>query len=151
MANEKISLDEAVKGNLIIWAALIMGMLFFGAISVFLVTSGVMKVDQMEQFATFIYIVPSLAIVCVFAAFMVFKQKLAAIREKSDIIAKIAEYRAALIIRWALLEGPAFFGIVSYLLTGNIILLSVAVAIIAIFILLIPSRARLEVDLEINY
>ena len=150
MANEKISLDEAVKSNLIIWAALIMGMLFFGAISVYLVTSGGMKVDQIEQFDVLIYIVPLLAVVSVFAGFFVFNQKLTAIREKTDAIAKIAEYRGVLIIRWALLEGPAFFAIVSYLLTGNVVLLGIAVAIITIFILLIPSKAKLEADLEIN-
>ncbi len=151
MTNENFSLNEAIKINLIIWAALIMGMLFFSAISIFLVTSGVMNVNQIEQFATLIYIVPSLAIICVFAGFFVFKQKLEAIREKTDVITKIAEYRAALIIRWALLEGAAFFSIVSYLLTGNYILLGIAVVIIIIFILIMPSRVRLETDLELSW
>lgn len=152
MTNENFSLNEAIKINLIIWAALIMGMLFFAAISIFIVTSGVMNVNQIEQFATLIYIVPSLAIICVYAGFFVFKQKLTAIREKTDMITKIAEYRTALIIRWALLEGAAFFSIVvSYLLTGNYILLGIAVVIIIIFILIIPSRVRLETDLELRW
>ncbi len=150
MTNENFSLNEAIKINLIIWVALIMGMLFFAAISVFLVTSGGVKINQIEQFTTLIYIVPSFAIMSVFAGFFMFKKKLTAIREKTDVITKISEYHAALIIRWALLEGAAFFSIVSYLLTGNYILLGIAVVIITIFILIMPSRVRLETDIELS-
>lgn len=151
MSSNKISLQANLQSSLVIWSSLVLGQIFFGAISVYLVKYGGMNIDQPELYQILIYVVPIIAIVSVLLSFYIFNQRLVALKDKTDLNSKLFDYRSALIVRWALLEGPSFFAIVSYILTGNYILLSIAVVIIIIFILLMPNRARFEKELELNW
>jgi hypothetical protein len=151
MASDKISLEENLRNNFVIWAALVIGQVFFCLISVYLVKYGEMKVDQPDLTKILLYIVPIMAIICVFSSSYIFKLRLIALKDKTDLNAKFIDYRSALIVRWALLEGPSFFAIVSYLLTGNYFLLSLSMLIIIFFILIMPNKARLEADLELGW
>jgi len=74
-----------------------------------------------------------------------------ALKDEPGLSKKLADYRSALIVRWALVEGPSFFAIVSYLLTGNYLLLGFAIILIAIFILIMPSSSKLDSDLELSW
>jgi hypothetical protein len=152
MNNEKISLEENIRNNFVVWVSMLIGQVFFCAIAVFLVNNGAMGIiDHSNLNEILIYIVPSIAIICIFSGFYIFKQRLLALKELTDINAKFTNYKSALIIRWALIEGPSFLAIVSYLLTGNYILLGIAVTIIVIFILFMPNKARTEADLELSW
>lgn len=151
MTLNNISLDENIRNNFVLWIAMLIGQLFFAAISIYLVTSGAMKVDQLDLSKILLYIVPIIAIASVFTSNYIFKQRLNALKDQTDLNTKFVDYRSALIIRWALIEGPSFFAIISYLLTGNLILLGVGVILIIIFILFMPNRSNAEADLEISW
>lgn len=60
-------------------------------------------------------------------------------------------YQSATIVRLALLEGPSLFGIVGFLLTGNLIFLGISGALIACFIYQRPTRQKIEDDLNLSY
>lgn len=151
MSTNKISLEENIRNNFVLWSAMLIGQLFFVAISVYLVTSGGMKTDGLYLTKPLLYIVPIMVLTSVLVSFYIFKQRLNSLKDQTDLAAKFVDYRSALIIRWALIEGPSFFAIVSYLLTGSYILLGIAIVLIIVFILIIPNRATAETDLEISW
>ena len=63
---------------------------------------------------------------------------------------KLIDYRSALIVRYALLEGPSFFAIVVYMFTGELMFLGMAVLIILIFLFISPSVEKAGNDLELG-
>ncbi len=130
MTLEKNSLEENVRNNLVVWAAMLIGQVLFLTITVYLVKYGGMNIAQPDLNEILLYIVPLMAISCVFISFYIFKQRVIALKDKPDLNTKFIDYRSALIVRWALVEGPSFFAIVSYLLTRNYILLCIAIILI---------------------
>ena len=151
MSLENISLGENLRNNLIVWAAMLIGQVLFLAIAVYLVIYGGMNIAQPDINKILLFIVPLMAISCVFISFNIFKQRVVDLKDKLDLNTKLTDYRSALIVRWALVEGPSFFAIVSYLLTGNYILLGIAIILIMIFILVMPSQSKMEADLELSW
>lgn len=149
--NKKQSLTEIIKQSQIICSALIIGQLFFLAIAVYLVvqTGGGLGVSDFKDI--FIYVIPIFTISSIGASYFVFRSKLNKLKEIQSLEQKIVEYRAAQIIRWALLEGPSFFAIIAYILTGDILFAVVSIVIILFFIPTFPTVARFEQDLELTW
>jgi len=151
MSSNEMSLGETLRNNLVVWAAMLVGQLFFVAIAVYMVKYGGMNKPQLELGDILLYIVPLISLISVFMSFYIFNQRLNALKDEPGLSKKLADYRSALIVRWALVEGPSFFAIVSYLLTGNYLLLGFAIILIAIFILIMPSSSKLDSDLELSW
>jgi len=53
------------------------------------------------------------------AGFMQFNKKIKSIPVTDAASQRLAAYRAAAITRWATIEGPALFSLISFLITGN--------------------------------
>ena len=62
----------------------------------------------------------------------------------------MTNYRGVIIVRYAFLEGPAFFAFVSALLTGNLIFLAFAGLVIIFMIYWRPTKSSVISDLELN-
>jgi len=56
-----------------------------------------------------------------------------------------------MIVRLALLEGSSLFGIVVYQLTSNLLYLAISGIIILFFIIIRPTRDKIETDLNLDY
>ncbi len=78
------------------------------------------------------------------------KQRLKLAKEEKQIKAKLEAYRSVSIIKYALLEGTAFFAIITYLLTGEYLLLGFAVMMMFLFATYYPSKEKLVSELELN-
>ena len=61
----------------------------------------------------------------------------------TDPIEVLDRYRGAMIVRLALLESAAFFGVITYLLLGDERGLLVALALLLFMVLLHPTRLRI--------
>lgn len=61
----------------------------------------------------------------------------------TDPIEVLDRYRGAMIVRLALLESAAFFGVITYLLLGDERGLLVALALLVFMVLLHPTRLRI--------
>ena len=57
-------------------------------------------------------------------------------------------YQASRITSWALFEGPGFFGVIAYMLTGHDYALGVACACIALLVMTRPTEGSLNALLE---
>jgi hypothetical protein len=134
----------------IIYYALIAGQLVFAFLTFYLIRSGLFDGEQTELINIFIYIVPIFVIGGLFISHLLFKSFLNTARGKKNLYEKLAFYRSALIIRYALLEGPSFFAIVVYLLTGDYLFLGMSGLVILVFFTLKPTVERAINDLELH-
>jgi hypothetical protein len=125
--------------------------MFFLIVSVVLNLSGgafIQGEKQEEQI--FLIIAGVLAVTAIFAGISIVKKKLENLQLLQSTQEKIEQYRSLLIIRAALMEGPAFFFIVGYLLFGTLAFGSGAVLCLAIMAAFYPTKSRIGHETGIN-
>lgn len=149
METIKMTSGGYFKSIKIVHIALVVGIVFFTLVSILLQIKGFGTVGQ-EIDNVLLIVVPIFALIGIFASTLVFKNKLNGIRKKSSLKEKMEEYRSALIIKFALIEGPSFFVVVSYLLTGNYIYLGILVILIIVFLIYTPNKTKFINDLELT-
>ncbi|HBF87278.1 MAG TPA: hypothetical protein DDX39_01455 [Bacteroidales bacterium] len=140
---------EYFKSLSILWAALVAGQIFFAAIVYYLHKSGNFAVDENLN-RIFLVIVPAFVVVGIAGNILFFKAKLKQLKFKKDLSYKMEQYRVALLVSYALIEGPSILGIVAFLLTGNIVFLSLSILIILLFFVNKPSKYKFSLDLELS-
>ncbi len=80
----------------------------------------------------------------------VFEKQVSDARAKSDITDKLDAYKTASLLRYALLEAPAFLAAILFLLSGSITLLLAGVGILAYMVTIRPSQDGLLMDLGLS-
>lgn len=150
MENLKQTSEGYFKSLGIIHLALIIGQVFFGLLSCFLVLTNSLEPITANLKGVLIYIAPILVLGGFLFSNVLFKKRLKGIDAKSDLMSKLTAYREALILRYGLLEGPSLFSIISYLLTGDILFILLAAVIVLYFIMLSPTKEKAIHDLELN-
>ena len=120
--------------------ALLTGMLLLAVISAFLVISrGPIGQPGLPEKALQV-IVLLLSVGGTAAGFTLFNKKIQAIPPMGSLKDRMAAYRAAAIVRWALIELPAIFSLISFLLTGNYAFLALGVALMLVFTVVRPAK-----------
>lgn len=135
---------------------MLIGMLLFGVIAFFLNNSGAFEPVAKDLDHPLQVIVIILAAAGFFIGNNYFKRKVLQQAQELQIPQdKMAIYRHASIIQWALLEGPAIFAVISFALTGNFAFLALAATVVILFALAFPARHKImlllsltETDLE---
>lgn len=92
------------------------------------------------------YAVPIFAAFGYFVSQLLFGKQLQKIRREEAIAKKFSKYRVALLIKYALIEGPALFALIAYHVNGNAMFLVIALALIAYFYIQKPTRNKLLKD-----
>lgn len=134
----------------IINLALTLGQVFFIIITIGLVELGSLDLEMRELVSILALFILFAGGLSVLASYFVFKSKLKKIKQQADLSQKMFDYRAALIMKYALLEGPSFAAIVFCMLTGFYWFLAFSAVIVVVFILIKPSAHKAEIDLELN-
>ncbi len=134
----------------ILHLALVSGTLLFGIISYLLFVIDKSSNEFTEISGYFLFLVPIVFIAGLLASYLVYKNKLSSLIEINNLNEKLAYYRGAFLVRLAILEGTAFFAIVSVMLTNNIIFLLFAGLIIIIMIYYKPTRKSIIIDMQLN-
>jgi hypothetical protein len=138
-----------IKSISVIHLALLAGQVVFGIVA--FGQSGKAYFGIRNTGDVLIFIVPVVAIAGFLAAYVLFQQQLIALRSKASLGEKIIGYQTALIVRFALLEGPSLLAIVAYLANGNLFYLAIAGLLVFYFISLRPTLEKVENDLELNF
>ena len=107
---------------------------------------GVLNMDD-----RFVFIAPVLALGGFFGGYLVFKKQKYVLREKESIQQRLTGYQSLLITRFVLIQGPAVFAIVAYILSGNIFFLFITGLMSVYFIFLRPTREKIEGDLRFSF
>jgi hypothetical protein len=138
-----------VKIVAIIHAALLIGQVLFGIVAVAETKSTGFNLKLGSD--PFFYIVPFLTVAGMLSGNFLFMQKISNMADKNSLNEKLAGYQTALIIRFAISEGPSLFGIVGYMLSGNVIYLILVGINMLYFILIRPTKDKMAEDLDLTY
>ena len=121
---------------------IIAGIILFGGIALFLNKIGHVPMapglDPVIGYAGII-----IAAACIALAFLVFKKRSenAASAKEND---KVNLYRGAVILQFALLNGPAIFNIIAYLLSGNKQSLIIAACCVIVMLVQFPTDDKYD-------
>jgi hypothetical protein len=142
---------NALKALNIIHKALMTGQILFASVCIYLIFSklvlpGAGELDKILQVVALIITAGG-----IFAGMSFFKKKLIQLREMQiPAKEKFSLYRSACIVQWALLEGPSFFCIICFFLTGNYAFLALVVVILFLFAMTAPSKLKVLLQLQIS-
>ncbi len=138
----------AQKVITIIHLALLAGQVLFGIIAVAVLHPAA---GNRQNDKVFTYLVPLIAIVAVGISMFLFTQLIKKAIAQPTLQAKMTAYQTALIACYAPLEGASLFGIVAYIITGNLLYLLVSALLIARFVTIRPTVAKTGEDLKLSY
>ncbi len=150
MITTKQTSKEYFREGKIVFYALAVSQLFFGLIAFLLVYSKTIAPPEPALQNSILIIVVLFAAGGFVGSNFVFNRKLKALKTKLELKERMADYRSALMIRYALLEAPVMLAIILYFLTCDILFLGLAALIVAYFLTLTPTRERAIKDLELS-
>ncbi|CAN5196622.1 hypothetical protein BH11BAC6_BH11BAC6_14540 [soil metagenome] len=139
-----------IKSLNILFNALVTGQALFALVAYALVATGNFKSTMPGVENIFVYVVAALLIGGRFGGTMLYKTRLQQAIAAPTITEKLNLYRAAFLIRCALLEGPVLFAIITYLLTNATQLIILAAFGILLFLTLKPVKEKIAKELEIS-
>jgi hypothetical protein len=150
LETKPITSKEYFRTLKIIFFALVAGQVFFALVTFFLNKEMAMKLLDDELINIFKYIVPVFIIGGYLSSKLMFRKGLQTAISRQALPEKLTDYRAALIMRYALFEGTSFFTIVIYLLSGYAIFLGYAIGVIIVFLTMMPSANQAANDLQLD-
>lgn len=139
------------KALLIIYMALLAGQIAFAGVAVFLVQQNIFRPGMRELENIFLPMAVILALVCIVAGNKIFKNRTQnSADQEQPLAARFSDYRAVSILRWAMLEGPCLFAIISFMLTANYLFLLIAGLLLVVFGSSYPSKNKVSAQLGID-
>ncbi len=148
MENSEISSRTFFSTLALIHAGMVVGLVLFLSIAFYINASGGYKGNI--ELDVFIWVIPLVAVSGIIASILIFRVKTRKARGIEDFVSRLWAYKTTLIIRWALLEGPALLAIIGYLISGEMPFFSIAVMLIMILLISRPSRKKLIMDLQLS-
>ena len=133
----------------ILHIAIVIGIFGFAVISIIIQSQGFQKVDQETEMVLMV-IVPIFALIGIIGSNFIFKKRLVPIRSMSSLKDKLIDFRTALIIKFVILDAPAFFAVIAFLLTGNYFYLGITAALVVTFAIYFPTKSKLINDLRLS-
>lgn len=100
--------------------------------------------------STLLYIVPVAALLGYFGSQVLFKKMISKVQDSDTLQAKLNHYQSASIMKYALIEGPAFVALFVYYVTGNALPLIIALCMLAYLFVQRPSKDKLINSLHLN-
>lgn len=150
MQTIKQTSKEYFKTMSIVHLALVMGAVFFAVIASILSFLNNTPNTQDELYKVLLYVVSAFYAIGLMANPYIFRSKLASIKKNQDLGYKLSLYRGALITRYAIFEGLAYFSLVATLVTNQFIFLAYTAFSVVVLIYLKPSKENLITDLALN-
>ncbi|MEO7045268.1 MAG: hypothetical protein ABI091_08140 [Ferruginibacter sp.] len=139
-----------MKALKILHNAFMIGLVLFAGVIYFLVYSGnaasIQELDKSFQVIAIILCAAGL-----YFSNTLFNKAIERIKNSTDTVPqKINLYRGAIIVKWALLEGPAILTIVAFFLTANNAFIILAGIMICALYIAGPSKQRIMQQLQLD-
>ncbi len=132
----------------IIHAVLTFGVFLF-TIIVFMMADKVI-LGYTDSESVFIYIVPIVAMIGYFGSNYFFNKQLTGMVKSKSLKEKLMLYLQASIVRFAFLEGAAFFSSVSFMINNNVFYLVISLLLILYLFKLRPTKKKLIGHLSLS-
>ncbi|MEO9513346.1 MAG: hypothetical protein ABJN84_11810 [Flavobacteriaceae bacterium] len=98
----------------------------------------------------FLIVVPIFALSGIFMGNLLFNKLVKSATKAEGLKPKLASFQTASLIRYALIEGPAFFGVITFQITENLTYLYIAGVLILFLYLLRPTKDKIERGLKLK-
>lgn len=132
----------------LIYSITILGLLLFMALSYSQSTNLIIGFSSKRE--VWPYIVPLVAMASYFGGNLMFNRTVSQITEESPLKQKLTHYLQAGIIRYILLEGSAFIGVIAYRENHNIFYLAIVASLILYLLKLRPTKEGVIRDLGLK-
>ena len=139
---------EYFKGLSILHGALAIGQVLIGGILYYI--SGDEDENAINLLQIFTYVVPLLLVGGLLGSTFLSKRLIEKAKSLPDLKDKLGSYRGALIVKWALMEGPTLIAMMAFFLTSNLNFLIMAGAMLAFFVTTNPSISKTIQDLSLS-
>lgn len=143
----KFTVKNYLRANIIVHVALMAGQAFFILTTLIVLSEGAFAP---ELNSIFIYLVPALVMMAFLISNLIYRRKIAVLRNEATISDKLNGFRLLLIIRSAVLEGAGFTSIIGFMMTGELLYAGLSLLIILYMLTFIPTKQRMINDLELN-
>ena len=127
---------------------LVVGVLIFGLMIFFLTESHQLTFNYTGD--VMFFIVPFMGIAGILIGNYLYANTLKGLASKNTLREKLTGFQTASIIKYALLEGPAFLGIISFMNDGNQYFLIIAILLVGWLIAQKPTKDKVERDLMLK-
>ncbi len=135
----------------ILHLALIVGVLMFMIVAIYLNFSETKVVDGDDSFSFTLQIVAlTLTVSCLTLGSFITNKRLKDAQKIESLTEKVGMYRGIMVLKYALIEGPALACTVFYMITGDFIFLAFALIMLFLFVLNRPSKAKAISDLDLK-
>lgn len=98
----------------------------------------------------FSYLSVGYSLVSIPLSFLIFKMILSRKRKGNDLRSLLVAYRNAFVIRLSIFEGAALLSLVSYLITGRLITVTLGGFILAFMFILRPNREEVKREFDLT-
>ena len=100
--------------------------------------------------STLLYIVPIAALIGYFGSQLFFRKMLSNVQTSDSLQPKLNKYQTASIIKYALIEGPAFIALFVYYTTGSALPLVIALCLLAYLFVQKPTKDKIMNSLDLT-
>ncbi|WP_158977755.1 hypothetical protein [Cellulophaga sp. L1A9] len=138
----------AIKTLTIIHTFLVLSLAVFAAFT-FFGGPGFVNDFNIEN-DVFIYIVPIVAVIGYFASKFLYTKALSAIDSSATLNTKLALYQKANILKYALIEGPAFLAFIQFLSNGYTLYFTIGATLMLYLTMQKPSKTKTIEELSLN-
>ncbi|MFV0605764.1 MAG: hypothetical protein ACK5NK_07985 [Niabella sp.] len=150
MAIQKLNSQQYFNGLYVMQVAFIIGLFLFTMIMIFLRLTGGAGAVNGSLNGSLQILVPLIFGICVLAAYFIYRKKCFRLKKKEQLNEKLMAYRGIFVMRSMLLEAPAIFSIIAFMLTGNYLFVGITATSILLFIVLLPSKEKIANDIDLN-
>jgi len=145
-----VKFKPEIKSLILIHTAMLIGQLLF-AVIIYTVSGFSTSNESHTLFQALQIIAVLLSFGCGFAAFKVSKQKIQQIQSTTlSFSEKLLQYRSACILKYALLEMPAMFCLISYFLIHNISFLLLFGVLLFVFAGQKPTVFLMTIEMNVS-
>lgn len=143
------SAKDNFKINYIIYFAILTGLVVFAVMGYFIISQSVKQPNE-NLLNIFMFLAPTIVIVMIFLSRFMYNKISQQANNVLALSEKIAKYRTAKIVSWAMLDGAGLFVVVAFILTQSNFFLIVFFVIAGAFILSKPSIEEFLIDFGIQ-
>lgn len=150
MRNRKVTSKQYFKTLKIIHISLIAGVILFASFISYLLSGEDLTIDFDPDSNIYYVIIGMFGLIALFGGDIIFKNLLKKAKIQPALSSKMIQYQSANIIRFALLEGVALFGVVAALLTLSVWFLAITAILLIVLASYHPNIEKAIRDLELN-
>lgn len=143
-----MKIKDFIKSLITIHMALVFGVMIL-MITMYTIKEGsALLVNTSED--VLVFIVPLIAFAGIAAAFLLPKKMILPLLEKETLREKLEGLRTVLLIKYAILEGPAILSIIAFYMTGNTLYLLIALVLVAVMYAERPTEDKISSTLQLS-